>query len=76
MTSVGRVMGNRDRAALYHRLPSRTAMSSTISGTNSPPLEATGEHKPMGKSSVDGGTVHAVPDSEQRKGTHLLQLID
>ncbi|KAJ3716818.1 hypothetical protein DFJ43DRAFT_1100536 [Lentinula guzmanii] len=49
-------------------------MSSTVtgvSGTQSPPLEATGEHKPMGASSVEsaqkGAQVEAVPDYEQRK---------
>ncbi|KIK56668.1 hypothetical protein GYMLUDRAFT_46979 [Collybiopsis luxurians FD-317 M1] len=42
-----------------------------VSGTQSPPLEATGEDKPMGASSVEsaqrGDTVEAVPDKEQRK---------
>ncbi|KAF5345941.1 hypothetical protein D9758_011431 [Tetrapyrgos nigripes] len=44
-------------------------MPSTISGTQSPPLEATGEHKPMGQSSVssEGQKVDVVPDAEQRK---------
>lgn len=42
-------------------------MSSGVSGTQSPPLEATGEDKPMGASSVQGEAVKAVPDSEQRK---------
>jgi hypothetical protein len=42
------------------------------SGTQSPPLEATGEHKPMGATSVNAvseGTskIEAVSDSEQRK---------
>jgi hypothetical protein len=37
-------------------------------GTQSPPLEATGEHKPMGVSSIGGGPVDAVPDIEQRSG--------
>ncbi|PSR81169.1 hypothetical protein PHLCEN_2v6504 [Hermanssonia centrifuga] len=36
-------------------------------GTQSPPLEATGEDKPMGISSIDGDTPDAVPDSEQRE---------
>ncbi|KZP18140.1 hypothetical protein FIBSPDRAFT_956517 [Athelia psychrophila] len=44
------------------------------SGTESPPLEATGEHKPMGAGSVNavaegkqsGGDVQAVPDRDQR----------
>lgn len=40
---------------------------------NSPPLEATGEDKPMGSGSVNAvaegkGEVEAVPDTEQRKG--------
>ncbi|KAJ3754238.1 hypothetical protein EV361DRAFT_963910 [Lentinula raphanica] len=42
-----------------------------VSGTQSPPLEFTGEHKPMGASSVEsaqkGEQVEAVPDYEQRK---------
>lgn len=42
-----------------------------VSGTQSPPLEATGEDKPMGASSVEsaqkGDKVEAVSDSEQRK---------
>lgn len=44
------------------------------SGTQSPPLEATGEHKPMGISSVDkpDAKVEVVPDSEQRAGASLL----
>ena len=37
-------------------------------GTQSPPLEATGEHKPMGVSSIQGGPVEAVLDIEQRSG--------
>ncbi|KAF9458238.1 hypothetical protein BDZ94DRAFT_1313478 [Collybia nuda] len=38
------------------------------SGTQSPPLEATGEDKPMGASSVNStGPVEAVKDGEQRK---------
>ena len=38
-------------------------------GTNSPPLEATGEDKPMGASCIDG-TQQAghVSDTEQRQG--------
>jgi len=38
------------------------------SGTQSPPLEATGEHKPMGISSVNNpdAKIEVVPDSEQR----------
>lgn len=46
------------------------------SGTESPPLEATGEHKPMGAGSVNavaegkqsGGDVQAVSDRDQRGG--------
>ncbi|KZT23721.1 hypothetical protein NEOLEDRAFT_1243086 [Neolentinus lepideus HHB14362 ss-1] len=45
-------------------------LSKRITGTQSPPLEATGEDKPMGASSVKqaslGEGVDAVPDSEQR----------
>ncbi|KAF9653492.1 hypothetical protein BDM02DRAFT_3182512 [Thelephora ganbajun] len=38
------------------------------SGTQSPPLEATGEHVPMGISSVNNpdAKIEVVPDSEQR----------
>jgi len=38
------------------------------SGTQSPPLEATGEHEPMGISSVNNpdAKIEVVPDSEQR----------
>jgi len=38
------------------------------SGTQSPPLEATGEHEPMGISSVNDpdAKVEVVPDSVQR----------
>ncbi|KAI0355980.1 hypothetical protein OH77DRAFT_1453660 [Trametes cingulata] len=36
-------------------------------GTQSPPLEATGEEQPMGVSSVDGGKPQAVSDSKQRQ---------
>ncbi|KAJ8503468.1 hypothetical protein ONZ45_g10829 [Pleurotus djamor] len=45
-------------------------MSTTTSGTQSPPLEATGEHKPMGYTSVNGNnrdSIETVPDKEQRK---------
>lgn len=45
-------------------------VQTTSSGTQSPPLEATGEDKPMGVSSVNasgGNTVDAVKDKEQRK---------
>ncbi|THU92834.1 hypothetical protein K435DRAFT_862090 [Dendrothele bispora CBS 962.96] len=43
--------------------------TSSTSGTQSPPLEATGEHKPMGASSVAsaGANIDVVPDVEQRK---------
>lgn len=38
-------------------------------GTNSPPLEATGEEQPMGLSSVEGGQPQkAKLDGEQRGG--------
>jgi hypothetical protein len=49
-------------------------MSSTRAthGTNSPPLEATGSHIPLGASSVNAvaegkSNVEAVPDADQRK---------
>ncbi|KAL4256427.1 hypothetical protein AB1N83_011100 [Pleurotus pulmonarius] len=43
--------------------------TSTNSGTQSPPLEATGEEKPMGFSSVNSNKepVEVVSDKEQRK---------
>ena len=46
------------------------------SGTQSPPLEATGEHEPMGISSVNNpdAKIEVVPDSEQRARTSLLSL--
>ncbi|KAI0828651.1 hypothetical protein BC628DRAFT_1316282 [Trametes gibbosa] len=37
-------------------------------GTASPPLEATGEDKPMGISSVGAGKPEVVPDAQQRQG--------
>jgi len=39
-----------------------------VPGTQSPPLEATGEHEPMGISSVNNPDtkIEVVPDSEQR----------
>ncbi|KAI0370537.1 hypothetical protein BV20DRAFT_966437 [Pilatotrama ljubarskyi] len=37
-------------------------------GTQSPPLEATGEQQPMGVSSVGGGKPQAVSDADQRQG--------
>ncbi|KAF8068758.1 hypothetical protein FPV67DRAFT_1088611 [Lyophyllum atratum] len=42
---------------------------STVAGTQSPPLEATGEDRPMGASSVHrvGEKVEWVKDSDQRK---------
>jgi hypothetical protein len=49
------------------------------SGTQSPPLEATGEHEPMGASSVTAvsegkSKVEAVPDLDQRKSEHLIYI--
>ncbi|KAF9495033.1 hypothetical protein BDN71DRAFT_1448168 [Pleurotus eryngii] len=43
--------------------------TTTSSGTQSPPLEATGEEKPMGFSSVNSHkeATKVVPDKEQRK---------
>ncbi|KAJ8693569.1 hypothetical protein PTI98_008552 [Pleurotus ostreatus] len=43
--------------------------TTTSSGTQSPPLEATGEEKPMGFSSVNSHKepTKVVPDKEQRK---------
>lgn len=47
------------------------------SGTQSPPLEATGEHEPMGISSVDNpdAKIEVVPDSEQRARTSSLSAV-
>ncbi|KIY47525.1 hypothetical protein FISHEDRAFT_74630 [Fistulina hepatica ATCC 64428] len=43
-------------------------MSNTI-GTESSPLETTGEHEPMGVSSIEGGKVEVVSDTHgQRAG--------
>ncbi|KAF8843913.1 hypothetical protein BDN67DRAFT_963788 [Paxillus ammoniavirescens] len=39
---------------------------SSISGTQSPPLEATGSHIPMGVSSIDGSCSKPMRDIEQR----------
>lgn len=39
------------------------------SGTQSPPLEATGSHLPMGVSSIDGTCSKPMKDTEQRAGT-------
>ncbi|OJA08365.1 hypothetical protein AZE42_01008 [Rhizopogon vesiculosus] len=36
-------------------------------GTQSPPLEATGSHKPMGVSCIDGSVSEPMLDAEQRK---------
>jgi hypothetical protein len=40
----------------------------TTSGTQSPPLEATGSEKPMGVCSIDGTKPTYALDREQRKG--------
>ena len=50
---------------------SQTTTTTMTSGTQSPPLEATGEHKPMGISSVNNpdAKIEVVPDSEQRART-------
>ncbi|KAH7923438.1 hypothetical protein BV22DRAFT_1015411 [Leucogyrophana mollusca] len=37
-------------------------------GTQSPPLEATGEHIPMGVSSIDGSCSKPTRDVDQRSG--------
>jgi len=53
-------------------MSSNTAAKTQISGTQSPPLEATGSEVPMGVSSIDGTKPNHVSDREQRKGaTHL-----
>jgi hypothetical protein len=43
----------------------------STSGTQSPPLEATGSEIPMGVCSIDGTKPTYVPDMEQRKGEDL-----
>ncbi|KAF9219503.1 hypothetical protein BS17DRAFT_789143 [Gyrodon lividus] len=40
--------------------------TSGCSGTQSPPLEATGSHIPMGVSSIDGSCSKPMKDIEQR----------
>ncbi|KAI0342188.1 hypothetical protein BDW22DRAFT_1429666 [Trametopsis cervina] len=37
-------------------------------GTQSPPLDNSGQNEPMGVSNIEGDKPKAVPDSEQRKG--------
>ncbi|RPD61407.1 hypothetical protein L227DRAFT_652670 [Lentinus tigrinus ALCF2SS1-6] len=37
-------------------------------GTQSPPLEATGDDQPMGVSSINGDKPQAVSDKQQRQG--------
>jgi hypothetical protein len=44
------------------------------SGTQSPPLEATGEQNVLGASSIDGTQPKVVQDSEQRGGAQYDQL--
>ena len=39
----------------------------TAFGTQSPPLEATGQEEPLGVSDASGTKPKAVPDSEQRQ---------
>ncbi|KAI0732709.1 hypothetical protein C8Q72DRAFT_882065 [Fomitopsis betulina] len=39
----------------------------TAIGTESPPLEATGQEEPMGVTGASGTKAKAVPDSEQRE---------
>ena len=47
----------------------QTHSKRTVSGTNSPPLEATGGEKPMGRASVDREyNAGCISDREQRKG--------
>ncbi|KAI6019767.1 hypothetical protein F5J12DRAFT_813037 [Pisolithus orientalis] len=38
------------------------------SGTQSPPLEATGSHNPMGVSCIDGSCSKPMKDVQQREG--------
>ena len=40
--------------------------ASQIGGTQSPPLEATGEHRTMGVSSIDGSVSKPAKDTEAR----------
>jgi hypothetical protein len=63
---------------LKHSFPSSLHLSQTTSyknmmatgpsGTQSPPLEATGSHGVMGVSNIRGDVPEAVPDKEQRAG--------
>ena len=55
-------------ATVNLKLQLRPTTTTMTSGTQSPPLEATGEHKCMGISSVNNpdAKIEVVPDSEQR----------
>lgn len=50
------------------RLPTFLTLSIMSSGTQSPPLEATGSHFPMGVSSIDGSCSKPTKDIHQREG--------
>lgn len=53
---------------LYNVPPMSSNIKETTSGTQSPPLEATGSEKPMGVCSIDGTKPTYALDREQRKG--------
>lgn len=50
------------------RLRTFLTLSIMSSGTQSPPLEATGSHFPMGVSSIDGSCSKPTKDIHQREG--------
>lgn len=45
-------------------------------GTQSPPLEASGQEQPMGVSSIDGDKPEAVSDKQQRQGKPRCHEVD
>lgn len=47
--------------------PTTMPSPKTAIGTESPPLEATGQEEPMGVTGASGTKAKAVPDSEQRE---------
>lgn len=49
-----------------HRIAGHPLYTTMASGTQSPPLEATGSHIPMGVSSIDGTCSRPMKDIEQR----------
>ncbi|KAF4618702.1 hypothetical protein D9613_010147 [Agrocybe pediades] len=52
-------------------MSSNTTQSKIGSGTNSPPLEATGADKPMGASSVDGSVNAGHKSDQEQRGEYF-----